>query len=339
MKIISKKNSSQRARRIKKLKWGVAGCGNFLENTFLPNFQQLKRSKLVSVYSSNLKRASEMRSKFYAEEAFDNYDDFLASDIDSVYIGSVNSDHYEQVIKAARAGKNILCEKPMAVTSIQAQEMVDVCNENNVQLVINYSHKFHPHVIKAKELIKKGMLGKIISISTSFNIDFPPSQNFRFKKAKSGGGAMWDLGTHMIDLLRFFGGEITEIKGFTDNVIYKSEVEDFANAVVKFEKSGYGQLNVSYNSKQAFNRVEILGYDGSICIENLIGKRDVPAKLSINLSGEGRKSFRKRANKQLQLLRNVQKAFLTGVSLPFTGEDALINIKLIEELERDVIKK
>ncbi|MBU1102020.1 MAG: Gfo/Idh/MocA family oxidoreductase [Bacteroidetes bacterium] len=337
MKLISKKNSViNRGRIIRKLKWGVAGCGNFLEKTLLPSLQQLKRSKLVSVYSSNLGRATEIAEKYFVKDAFNNFDDFLSSDIDAVYIGSINSDHYDQVLRAARAGKHILCEKPMAINSIQAQEMVDVCRENNVQLMINYSHKFHPLVLKTKELIKKGMLGKIISISVSFNIDLPPSQNFRFKKSKSGGGALWDLGTHMLDLLGFLGGEITEIKGFTDNVIYKSEVEDFANAVIKFEKSGYGQLSVSYNSKRAFNRVEILGYNGSICIENLIGRKDMPAKLIIDLAGEGRKSFRKRANKQLHLLRSVQKAFLSGEPLPYSGDDALKNIKLIEELERNV---
>ena len=321
-------------KRIKKLRWGVAGCGHFLENTFLPTFQQLKRSKLVSVFSHDLERANFISNHFLAEEAFDNFDEFLKSDFNVLYISSVNSDHYEQVIKAAKAGKNILCEKPLALTSAQAEEMVSICNENNVFLSVNYVHRFHPLVVKAKEIIEKQMLGRIISISANFNIDFSPNDNFRFNKELSGGGALRDLGTHMIDLLRFFGGEIFEIKGFVDNVIYTSEVDDTAVAVIKYEKSGFGLFNVSFNSKRAFNRIEITGYKGSISIENLIGKKQIPSKLIIDLEGEARKAFRKRANKQLYLLKSIQRSYLKNQKPLVTGYDGFINLKLMEELEK-----
>jgi len=321
-------------KRIKKLRWGVAGCGHFLENTFLPTFQQLKRSKLVSVFSHDLERANFISNHFLAEEAFDNFDEFLKSDFNVLYISSVNSDHYEQVIKAAKAGKNILCEKPLALTSAQAEEMVSICNKNNVFLSVNYVHRFHPLVVKAKEIIEKQMLGRIISISANFNIDFSPNDNFRFNKELSGGGALRDLGTHMIDLLRFFGGEISEIKGFVDNVIYTSEVDDTAVAVIKYEKSGFGLFNVSYNSKRAFNRIEITGYKGSISIENLIGKKQIPSKLIIDLEGEAKKAFRKRANKQLYLLKSIQRYYLKNQKPLVTGYDGFINLKLMEELEK-----
>ncbi len=321
-------------KRIKKLRWGVAGCGHFLENTFLPTFQQLKRSKLVSVFSNDLERANFISNHFLAEEAFDNFDEFLKSDFNVIYISSVNSDHYKQVIKAAEAGKNILCEKPLALTSAQAEEMVRVCNEHNVFLSVNYVYRFHPLVVKAKEIIEKQMLGRIISISANFNIDFAPNDNFRFNKQLSGGGALRDLGTHMIDLLRFFGGEISEIKGFVDNVIYTSEVDDSAVAVIKYERSGFGSFNVSYNSKKAFNRIEITGYKGSISVENLIGKKQVHSKLIIDLEGEARKAFRKRANKQLYLLKSIQRSYLKNQKPLVTGYDGFINLKLMEELEK-----
>ncbi len=333
MKIIKEKKKLQIPKSLKRLRWGVAGCGHFLEHTFLPTLQQAKRSQLVSVYSSDLERANFIASKFMAENAFDDYDEFLKSDFDVLYVSSANANHYEQVIKAARAGKNILCEKPLAITSGQAEEMVKVCEENNVFLTVNYVYRFHPLIIKAKDLIDNHFLGKILSVSTQFNIDFPPNDNFRFNKELSGGGALRDLGTHMIDLLRFFGGEIKEITGFLDNVIYTSEVEDFATGLVKFEKGGYGGFQVSYSSQKSFNRIEITGYKGSISIENLIGKKNIPAKLIIDLAGESRKIFRKRANKQLQLIRSVQKTFFKNHPLQVTGYDGYVNIKLMEELE------
>ncbi len=177
-------------------------------------------------------------------------------------------------------------------------------------------------------------MAKLVSVSADFNIDFPPGSNFRFNKSLSGGGALRDLGTHMIDLLRFIGGNIIDIQGVVDNVVYKSEVDDFASGIVKFEKGGYGRFNVSYNSKQTLNRIEILGHTGAINIENLIGRKLVPSKLSIILEGEAKKTFRKRGIKLLFLLKSIQKSFLKNETPLVTGEDGLINLQLMEELER-----
>ncbi|NNG27805.1 MAG: Gfo/Idh/MocA family oxidoreductase, partial [Ignavibacteriaceae bacterium] len=220
-----------------------------------------------------------------------------------------------------------------ALSSKQAAEMVEVCKQNNVLLAVNYIHRFHPHVLKAKELINNQTIGKLVSVSLNFNIDFPPGNNFRFNKALSGGGALRDLGTHMIDLIRFIGGNIKEINGYIDNVVYQSEVEDFSAGVIKFEKGGYGIFNVSYNNKKAFNRIEILGDKGAISIEKLIGVKTLPSKLTIDLEGEAKKSFRKRGNKLIYLLRSVQKSFLKGETPLITGKDGLINLQLMEQLE------
>ena len=212
--------------------------------------------------------------------------------------------------------------------------MVNVCNENNVYLTVNYVHRFHPLAVKAKEMIEKALIGSVVSISASFNIDYEPNDNFRFDIKQSGGGAFRDLGTHMIDILRYFAGEIVDIRGFIDNVVYKSEVDDFASAVVKFEKGGYGYLNVSYNSEKSFNRIEIIGSKGSLSIENIIGAKKPPGKLTIELVGEARKAFRRRANKQKFALKSIQKAILSNSAPKITGNDGLVNMQIMEKLEQ-----
>ncbi len=318
---------------IKKLKWGVAGCGRFTENSFIPTLRMLRKSIINSVFSNDNKRAEFISEKFGLPYHFSNYDEFLKSAIDAVYIGSANIHHYEQVLKAAKAGKHILCDKPVSITAAQAEEMVKVCEENKVQFAVNYTHRFHPLIIKAKEILERQLLGKLVSVNVNYNTDFPPGNNFRFNKKLSGGGALRDIGTHMIDLLRFLGGEIISINGVIDDIIYKSEVDDFAAGIVKFEKSGYGYFNVSFNNKKAFNRIEMLGHKGAISIENLIGVKNVPSKLTILLDGEAKKAFRKRGNKFLFLLRSVQKSFLENETPLVTGYDGFINMKLMEELE------
>jgi predicted dehydrogenase len=312
----------------------VAGLGRCAEHSFIPAVAAMRKSIVNSVCSSSIERARSVSEKFGIPHFFSNYDEFLKSDINAVYISSANVNHYGQVLKAAAAGKNILCEKPLAINSAQAEEMIKVCRDNNVLLCVNYTYRFHPLVRKVKELISSQMIGQIVSVNASFNVDFPPSGNFRFQKSLSGGGALRDLGTHIIDLLRYFGGEIAEIKGVVDNVIYKSEVDDFAAAIVKFENSGYGYFNVSFNCKKAFNSINILGHLGAISIEKIIGVKNAPAKLTILLEGEAKKAFRKRGNKMIYMLRSVQKSFLKNEETIATGYDGYINLKLMEDLER-----
>jgi predicted dehydrogenase len=323
----------------KKVKWGVAGCGRFAESSFLPATKLLRKSTVISLYSRDINRAKSLADKFGVQNYFNNYEDFLKSDINAVFIASPNAHHYEQVIKAARAGKHIFCEKPIALNSSQAEEMVRVCKENNVLFAVNYVHRFHPLVVKAKELILNQKLGKLVSISANFNIDFPPDNNFRFKKELSGGGALRDIGTHMIDLLRYFGGEIETIDGVVGNLIYQSEVDDFALGTVKFVKAGYGTFNASYNNKKAFNRIEILCHKGAIAIDNLIGKKILAPKLTILMEDETRKSFRKRGNKMVFVLKSVQRSFIKNETPHATGEDGLINLRLMEELEQKCLQR
>ncbi len=318
---------------IRKLKWGAAGCGHFTEHSFIPTLHLLRKSTLNAVFSNDKKRAKFIAEKYGVHNFFSSFDEFLKSDVEAVYIGSANADHYDQVLKAARAGKQILCDKPVSITSEQAEEMVRVCQENKVQLAVNYTYRFHPLTIKAKEFLRRQLLGKIVSINVNFNIDLPPGNNFRFNKLRSGGGALRDIGTHMIDLLRFLGGEIVSIDGVIDDIIYKSEVDDFAAGIVKFQDSGYGYFNVSFNNKKAFNRIDLLGHKGALSIDHLIGAKNATSKLTILLEGEAKKAFRKRGNKFLNLLRSVQNSFLKNETPLVTGYDGYINMKLMEELE------
>ncbi len=318
--------------RLPRLNWGVAGLGNFAENSVIPTLLQLKRSNLVSVFSKDEERSEKIGKKFSAKSFAGNYEEFLNSGIEVVYISSANPDHYWQTIQALKAGKHVLCEKPMAMNSKEAEEMVRTAKENNVFLSVNYLHRFHPLLRKAKELLDKKFVGKVISISTDFNIDYPPDGNYRFHK-EQGGGPLRDLGTHMFDVMRFLNGEITEVKGFKDNVIYQSEVEDFATGVVKFENGTYGNFAVSFNSSKSPNQIIVQGSKGYITIQNLIGKKFVPAKLTIDIEGETRKTFRRRANNLLIRMKEFQKSVLKNTTPEVTGEDGLQNLILIEKFE------
>lgn len=327
----------KRSDKKKKINWGLSGLGKFSESAFIPAINLIRKAKLESVFSHDFNRAKTFAQKNGVSGFFDNYDLFLASDIDAVYIASSNHDHYEQVIKAANAGKHILCEKPLAITALQAAEMVDTCRRNNVKLGVNYVYRFHPFVQKAAELVKHQVIGKFLFIQANFNINHTPGINFRFDKEKAGGGAIRDLGTHMIDLFRFIGGEIEEIRGQLDNLVYHVQVEDFAVVNVKFVNGGYGFFSVAYNAKKAFNEIEITGHKGSLKINNLISQRFSSSKMTIMMDDERTKAFRKRSNKFLRHLKEVNNSIIDNTPFPVSGEEGLVNMRLMEELEKKCI--
>lgn len=321
-----------------KFKWGIAGLGNFAVSSVIPAIKSIPRTRIVSVYSHSFNRAKEVADTFSIKEYYNDYEKFLKCDFDAVYITSANQYHYEQVILAAKAGKHIICEKPLALNSKEAEEMVKVCEENNVKFSVGYVQRFHPLTKKAKEFLDKGLIGQPVLINVSQSFDYPPNQNFRYQK-ESGGGALRDVGTHCIDLLRFFGGEIESIQGYVDNVIYKSEVDDFVIGNCKFQNGGFGNFYASFCIGKPLNRIELIGYKGTIVLENLIGKKLDYAKLTIQRLDETKKAFRMKANKILNLIKNFQKSILSNEPLLVTGYDGLINLKLIEELESSVAQK
>ena len=318
--------------KIVKLKWGVAGGSKITETKFLPAIRVLKRSTLVAIYSSSPERAKLLTSGFSSALPFGNFDDFISADFDAIYIAGSNDTHFSQVIKAAEAGKHILCEKPVSMTAEESKIMYETCKANNVLYGVNFIYRYHPLIKKAKELISTQLIGRVVSINTDFFIDYPPTDNYRYQLEK-GGGAFRDLASHLIDLQRFFIGEPVEIKGYMEKVIYKTPVDDISTGVIKFDNGALGKFSVGFNAKEAPNSIEIIGHKGSICIENIIGC-DKPAKLVISVEDEPRRVFRKRANKFLRMMRSVQKSFIKGETPLASGYDGYINMKLIEEFEK-----
>lgn len=319
----------------KKIQWGIAGLGNFAEHAFMPAVNLIPAAKLHSVFSHDIHRAKAFAEKFGIHDYFDDYDAFLHSGIDAVYIAGTNASHYKQAQKALLAGKYVLCEKPVTITTEEASDIHRLALEEGRLFSVNYTYRYHPFVQKAKELIENQKLGKILVVQANFNVDLVPGTNFRYNKAEAGGGALRDLGTHLIDLFRYLMGEIAEISGYMDNLVYKADVEDFVSAMVKFENGSYGTFNCSYAAKKGINAIVITGHKGSIRIDDLVGSRYSSAKLTITMDGEARKVFRKRANKLYRLLKDVNSCFIKKMQPPITSFDGYENVRLMEELEKN----
>ncbi|MCK9281085.1 MAG: Gfo/Idh/MocA family oxidoreductase [Melioribacteraceae bacterium] len=315
----------------KRIKWGIAGDNDNVEENFILALNKVQLGKVTSLYSHNLTMVKKLAEKNSIPNYTNSYDQFLDSGIDIIYFANTKSENLEMIKKAATKGINILCESPIAPNIQEAEEITEVCAKQKVNLFVNQAHRLHPLLIKAKELIESNFLGKIISISVSLNSNV--SKNESDDSSKN--GIINELGFQAVDILRYFGGEILEIKGYIDNFIHHSTFEDYSTAIVKFNKIGYGIFSISAFAKQRINRIEISGVLGTLLIESNLGKKMNSSRLIIDIHKEGKMVFRKRANKIAPMIRSIHKTLSKNLA-PFTsGEESLKNLLIIEQLKKN----
>lgn len=212
-------------------------------------------------------------------------------DIDVIDIVSPNNTHADIAIAAAKAGKHIICEKPLALSVEQAQHMLDAVNKAGVVHMVCHNYRFAPAVQYAKQLIQQGKLGRIYHVRATFLQDWLMDPGYplvwRLRKDVSGSGTLGDLGSHIIDLARFLVGEFSEVAGMMETFIKerplgdmdihlqgkvesseKGEVtvDDAASFLARFENGALGVFEVSRFSRgnRAGNRFEINGEKGSV---------------------------------------------------------------------------
>jgi predicted dehydrogenase len=196
------------------LKIGIIGCGKIAQVRHIPEYTDNKHAKLAAYYDINHSRALEMAEK-HGGKAYSSYHQLLAApDIDAVSVCTANYSHAEITIDALKAGKHVLCEKPMAMTLQECENMVKTARETDKFLMLGHNQRLARAHIKARELIADGLIGEIITFRTTFGHGGPetwsvdPGQNtWFFDKNKAVMGAMADLGIHKTDLLHFLTGQ------------------------------------------------------------------------------------------------------------------------------------
>ena len=192
-----------------KIKWGVIGSGGIARRRTIPEgILPAEHAQLVSVYDIN-KEVNDAVAKQFNVTAFSRMEDLLNSDIDAVYVASPANMHHDQVIACARARKHILCEKPLGMTTGEAQDMINVCRKENVILGTGFMMRFLAQHQAALKLIHSGKLGKCVYGRAQLSCWYPPIQGaWRQSPETGGGGSLMDMGSHCIDLLEMFFGKL-----------------------------------------------------------------------------------------------------------------------------------
>ncbi len=263
-----------------KLKWGVIGCGGIARRKTIPGMMLANNLELVSVMDSVLSVAEEVKEEFGAKYAFDNYEAILAQDeIDAVYIASPVFFHKEQAIAAAKAKKHILLEKPMAMTVEDAIEIKKACEENGVKLGVGFLMRFHGYHQEIKKIIADGKIGDIVSMRGQFTCWYPDIEGaWRQKKATAGGGALVDMGIHVIDLLQYLSGlKATEVVAFNQTQTFGYEVDDSSGVIMKMDNGSIAYVDSNFNIPDAASvaKLEIYGTKGSIVASGTLAQAEV----------------------------------------------------------------
>ncbi|AST90171.1 Gfo/Idh/MocA family protein [Sutcliffiella cohnii] len=238
-----------------KVKIGVIGCGSIAKHRHLPEYANNKNVEIVAVCDIVEERAQETADKYNAT-AYTSYEELLANeDVEAVSVCTPNYLHAPVSIAALKAGKHVLCEKPMATSKEEAEEMIAAAKASNKKLMIAHNQRFVPSHQKARQLVASGELGKIYSFRTAFGHGGPEgwsvdgANSWFFKKEQAFIGAMGDLGVHKTDLLRYIlGEEFVEVGAFVETSAKENaDVDDTAVCVLKTESGIIGTLAASWS--------------------------------------------------------------------------------------------
>ncbi|UOQ45588.1 Gfo/Idh/MocA family oxidoreductase [Halobacillus salinarum] len=260
------------------LKIAVIGCGSIAQHRHLPEYDMNSNVEITAVCDIVEERAKEVAEKFGAESVYTDYHTLLEQEnVDAVSVCTPNYLHAPVSIAALKAGCHVLCEKPMATSKEEAEEMIQAAEQNGRKLMIGHNQRFVPSHQKAKELIQAGELGKIYSFRTTFGHGGPEGwsaegkDTWFFKKDKAFIGAMGDLGVHKADLLRYLlGEEFVDVAGFVENNAKENiTVDDNAVCILRSESGIVGTLTASWAYKpNEDNSTVIYGEKATLRLED-----------------------------------------------------------------------
>jgi UDP-N-acetylglucosamine 3-dehydrogenase len=258
------------------LKVGVIGCGSIARRRHLLEYKENANVEIIAVCDIVEERAEEMAAK-YNSSAFVDYKKLLElDDLDAVSVCLPNNLHASVSIDALNAGLHVLCEKPMATSKEEAENMIRAAKDNGKKLMIAHNQRFVASHQKAKQLIDSGEVGKIYSFRTTFGHPGPEKwsidgkNSWFFKKEEAFIGALGDLGVHKSDLVRYLLGEITEVGAFVEtNAKEDTTIDDNAVCIVKTEDGAIGTLTASWSySAKSENSTIIYGENAILRLED-----------------------------------------------------------------------
>ena len=342
--------------------WGVIGAGGIANRTIPDGILEADNAAFVGVTDIHAERARATADRF-GGRVYETVEDMLADDrISAVYLATPPFVHAEAAVQAARAGKHVLSEKPMAISAEQAEAMVQACAENGVILGHATMMRFNAYHRRMKDLIDAGEIGKPLGAHARYSVWWNPNVPqdaggdsifgltdtrqiaWRQTKRIGGGGPMLDDGVHALDTMVFLLGRVGEVFGFCDTLTRERDVEDMASVLVKFRNGAQGMMEC-YSAVPNFQGRRVLRVYGDEAQLLALGTLGPPSDYNrlFRLKAEGGELYEESAPEEIPVtpalmyetqFRLFSDAVEGGEPFPIPGEEGLHIQRVIDGVFR-----
>ncbi len=259
---------------MKQINWGFIGCGDVTEKKSGPAFNGVSGSKIVAVMSRSERKARSYAERHHVPKWYTDAQQVIDdTDVNAIYIATPPGSHATYAIMAMRAGKPVYVEKPLAANYDDCVRVNRVSEQTGIPCYVAYYRRFLPYFIKVKDIVRSGVLGKIVNVQMRLTspLELDRSDDtplpWRLQPEIAGGGLFYDLAPHQFDLLQEMFGVITEASGVCANRGGYYSAEDSVSACFKFENglTGSGSWCFVAHPSAREDRIEITGEEGKLC--------------------------------------------------------------------------
>ena len=307
------------------MKWGLIGASDIAETRIISALRT-RGHQVIGAMSSSKERGDAFSSRNQLERSTNSLEELLSWDIDAVYISTTNELHAPQAIAAARAGKHILCEKPLAMSAADCSQMIKEAKLNNVVLATNHHLRNAATNNAIKQIISSGQIGKIHSIQINHAVSLPERlRGWRLTNPEKGAGVVLDITVHNLDLVRFLLDEdLLSVSAVISNRGFNVDgVEDESVCVFTSESGIIVATHESFNIQNSVPSIEVFGSDGTIFATRTLSQDPVGNVYLRTSDGEREIEVGSRENLYTVLLEKFELAIQSGTKPASDGEDGM----------------
>ena len=317
------------------INWGIIGCGAIADKCTARAMKEAKGSKLVAVMRRDLDKCRAFAEQWGVPRYYGTVDEILKDEeVNAVYVATPIYAHLEQTIAAAEAGKHVLVEKPMAMTSSECQEMMDACEANGVKLMVAFYQRFNARHQKMRQMLAEDQIGQVVAARIQFGQYYPEIEgSWRQIPEQGGGGTIMDTGSHCIDTLRMvLGAEVNAVSALMDTLVFKYPVDDTTSILLKFDNGAHGLVTSYFTTPDvdhySLNILEVYGTGGRI-VTSPINDKNSHGFLKI-WTNEEWNEFYFDHNTHVAMIEDFVQAVEEGRETAIPGKEGLIGMQVIE---------
>lgn len=313
------------------INWGVLGAGYISRVAMVPALSALSGAKLLAIAAHDHERATALAEPYEIERVYDNYQALLDDpDVECVYIALANDQHREWTEHAARAGKHVLCEKPLGRDTAEATIMHNVCDAEGVALMEALMYRFHPRMDMALNMIAQGAIGEPRTVEASFCFTLGDLSNYRLRP-EQGGGALLDVGGYCVSAARFFFDD--EPLTARASARYADTGADMAvDALLEFSDGRAAHITCAFDTAD-YQRVTVVGTTGSLELPYAFTAwHDDEAPILIHHGKRVERVLAPSADPYAQMADAFGRAAVSDMPIPYSMENSLAVARALDAI-------